>query len=89
MTNIGIHKVGPSQGQGHSPEAGKKADAGDAKSFSQAVKSGGADAPAAEGGEKTTADLLQEARMNLIRSTGRMVQQAAKDIERENLDKGF
>ncbi|MDL2290705.1 hypothetical protein LJC09_01190 [Desulfovibrio sp. OttesenSCG-928-F20] len=60
----------------------------DSASFTSAMQSS---APVADSGagETTTADLLAEARRNLLLSTGRHMQEAAKDIERENLDKGF
>lgn len=67
--------------------ASAEAKAGDAADFKKAV---GAPDQSAENGETpSTAELLAEARRNLILSTGRHMQEAAKDIERENIDKGF
>ena len=91
MRDMGIHRQQSPQGEHRDGSHQKKAAQKDAAAFADAVRDGkqaGASTEA-EGEEKTTAELLQEARKNLISSTARLVQQNAKDIERENIDKGF
>ena len=91
MRDMGIHRHQPPQGGRQDGPHHKNAAQKDAAAFADAVQDGKqAGAPAeTKGAEKTTADLLQEARKNLISSTARLMQQNAKDIERENIDKGF
>ena len=90
MTDIGIHKLQPSHGRHQDTPSAKKTNMQDADAFTNAVKGEKTrETAGAEGEEKTTAELLKEARRNLIITTGRNLQQTAKDIERENIDKGF
>lgn len=82
---------------GGAPAAQTKADAvnaarpdsRDADAFSDAVKDQGTKSKDSKDKETSSAELLAEARRNLLLSTARQMQEAAKDIERDNIDKGF
>jgi hypothetical protein len=93
MNNIGIHKHQPAHGlRQDDPHPKKSASTKDAETFANAVKDGNqaGSTTGADGAKETDHEKLQEAfkqaRMNLTMSTGRMMQQNAKDIEREYID---
>ena len=89
---MSIEKAGSAlqSGQKHHAVTKRDVTSGEAESFSSKVK--GTQADTAEEKKQDAGDMQAALKQSIkmsIASTGRLLQQNARDIERDNIDKGF